>query len=133
MKKLLVILTVSFAMVSCGGGDNSANEQKQEGKEQAKEVATETKAKSPEYEKGLALVAKSDCFTCHKVKETAIGPSYEAVAAKYENTEEVVDKLAAKVISGGSGNWGSVPMTPHPQLSKEDAKAMVRYVLELKK
>ena len=133
MKKLIVILSLSTVLISCGGSDNNANEQKQEGKEEAKEVSTETKAKSPDYEKGLALVAKSDCFTCHKVKEAAIGPAYEAVAAKYENNEEVVDKLAGKVISGGAGNWGTIPMTPHPQLAKEDAKTMVKYILALKK
>jgi len=61
-----------------------------------------------------------------------IGPAYKDVAAKYENTEENVKMLATKVIKGGSGVWGAVPMTPHPQISQEDAEAMVKYVLLLK-
>ena len=130
MKKLIVVLSLSCVIISCGSNDN--NTPKEERKEEAKEVAKETKPKSADYQKGLELVAKSDCFTCHKVKETATGPAYEAVAARYQATPEVIDTLANKVISGGSGKWGTVPMLPHPQLSKEDATVMVKYILSLK-
>lgn len=131
MKKFIVILSLSCVVMSCGSND--ANSPKEERTEEAKQVAEEPKAKSPDYQKGLELVAKNDCFTCHKVKETAVGPAYEAVAAKYAPaTDEVIEKLADKVISGGSGNWGTVPMTPHPQVSKEDAITMVKYVMALK-
>ena len=68
-----------------------------------------------------------------KTSEKNIGPAYKDVAAKYENTEENVKMLAEKVIKGGSGVWGAVPMTPHPQISQEDAEAMIKYVLLLKK
>jgi len=132
MKKLVVILSFSCVVISCGSNDS--NPVKEDRKEEAKEVAKEPAGKSEDYKKGLELVAKSDCFTCHKVKETATGPAYEAVAAKYAPaTDEVVEKLADKVIKGGSGNWGTVPMLPHPQISKEDARTMVKYVLALKK
>jgi cytochrome c len=134
MKKLFVILSISCAIAACGGGSND-NPAKEDRKDEAKEVAKEPDAKkNPDYQKGLELVAKSDCFTCHKIKEAATGPAYEAVAAKYAPaTDEVVEKLANKVISGGSGNWGTVPMLAHPQLSKDDAKTMVKYVMALKK
>jgi cytochrome c len=132
MKKLLVILSFSCVVISCGSNDS--NPAKEDRTEEAKEVAKEPDAKGPEYQKGLELVAKSDCFTCHKVKETATGPAYEAVAAKYAPaTDEVIEKLANKVIAGGAGAWGTVPMLPHPQLSKDDAKAMVKYIMALKK
>jgi cytochrome c len=88
---------------------------------------------NPDYQKGLALVGKSDCLTCHKVDEKNIGPSYRDVAAKYENTDENVKMLAGKIIKGGSGVWGAIPMTPHPALSQEDAEALAKYVLLLKK
>jgi cytochrome c len=55
------------------------------------------------------------------------------VAEKYPNTAENVSMLAGKVIKGGSGNWGTVPMTAHPAISPEDAATMVKYVLMLKK
>ncbi|MGZ3958256.1 MAG: c-type cytochrome, partial [Flavisolibacter sp.] len=84
-------------------------------------------------EKGLNLIAKNDCLTCHQVEVKTTGPAYMDVAAKYPNNEAVIDSLSNKVIKGGSGNWGTVPMTPHPSLSKEDARSMVKYVLSLKK
>ena len=81
----------------------------------------------------MALIAGSDCLTCHKVAEKNIGPAYQEVAAKYENTDDNVEMLAGKIIKGGSGNWGAIPMTAHANLSEEDAEAMVKYILLLKK
>jgi cytochrome c len=131
MKKLLVILSMGCLAVACGGGNENA-EKKEGGTEETKETTAEPK-KNPDYEKGLALVAKSDCFTCHDVSTKKVGPAYKDVAAKYQESDAVVDSLANKVIKGGSGNWGQIAMTPHPQLSKDDAKTMVKYVLSLKK
>jgi cytochrome c len=88
---------------------------------------------NPDYTKGLALIGKSDCLTCHKANEKNIGPAYKDVAEKYENTEENVKMLAGKIIKGGSGVWGNIPMTPHPTVSQEDAEAMVKYIFLLKK
>jgi len=62
------------------------------------------------------------------------GPSYRDVANKYASLPDtIVTHLAGKIIKGGSGVWGEVPMTPHPALSEEDAKSMVKYILLLKK
>ena len=132
MKKVLFIMTIAIAMMACGGGSGEA----------AKTASAEVKpaapavvslSDNPDYKKGLALVAGSDCLTCHKTSEKNIGPAYKDVAAKYENTEANIKMLAAKVIKGGSGNWGAIPMSPHPQLKQEDVEAMVKYVLLLKK
>jgi len=132
MKKVLFILTAAIAMMACGGGSGEA----------AKTASAEVKpaapavvslSDNPDYQKGLALVAGSDCLTCHKTSEKNIGPAYKDVAAKYENTEANIKMLAAKVMKGGSGNWGAIPMSPHPQLKQEDVEAMIKYVLLLKK
>ncbi|MBM3413816.1 MAG: c-type cytochrome [Bacteroidetes bacterium] len=89
--------------------------------------------KDPVYAKGLALVGKNDCVTCHKVDDKLIGPSYKEVAKKYADApNDVVTVLASFIIKGGGGNWGNVPMTPHSNLSQEDAETMVRYILTLK-
>lgn len=82
---------------------------------------------------GLELVAQSDCFTCHKVLEPSVGPAYQAIANRYDTSENTINTLGQKVIEGGSGNWGPAYMTPHPQLSKKDATLMVQYILSLKK
>lgn len=87
---------------------------------------------NPDYQKGLALIAANDCLTCHKVNEKVTGPAYDSVANRYANTPENVTMLAEKVIKGGSGNWGAVPMTPHPALTEADAEQMVKYILLLK-
>ena len=80
---------------------------------------------------GLALIEGADCLTCHKVDAKKVGPSYQEVADKY--TEADVDKLATKIIEGGKGVWGEIPMTPHAGMSPDNAKKMVEYILTLKK
>lgn len=81
---------------------------------------------------GLAIVKGSDCFTCHRVGQKLIGPAYKDVAAKYKGADDAkITELAKKVIAGGAGNWGNVPMRAHPTLSEEDAKKAVKWVLSL--
>ncbi|MGI8634575.1 MAG: c-type cytochrome [Segetibacter sp.] len=135
MKKLIVILSSSCVIISCGSNDsNTAKiESKEASKEEAKDVAVAPAAKSADYQKGLQLVANSDCFTCHDVSQKKIGPAYKDVAAKYQASDEVIETLSNKVIKGGSGVWGQIAMTPHRQLAKEDVKTMIKYILELKK
>lgn len=82
---------------------------------------------------GGALIKKSDCLACHNEVNKIVGPAYDAVAAKYAVNEANINYLAGKIISGGAGVWGEVPMSPHPTLAKSDAKLMVQYILSLKK
>ena len=82
--------------------------------------------------KGAALITASDCTTCHKEKAKLIGPAYVAVAEKYPDTEANITMLAGRIIKGGKGNWGDIPMTAHPNVSEADAKEMARYILALK-
>jgi cytochrome c len=128
MRKILYTLSVALLLGACGGGATK--------NKTITETTTTSEAKlsdNPDYAKGLALIAGSDCLTCHKVAEKNIGPAYQDVAAKYENTDDNVEMLAGKIIKGGSGNWGAIPMTAHANLSEEDAEAMVKYILLLKK
>ncbi len=81
-------------------------------------------------EKGKALIGESDCFACHKEREKLVGPAYSEVAKKYKEAD--IPKLVEKIIEGGSGAWGDIPMTPHAGMTKTDAEAMVRYILTLK-
>jgi cytochrome c len=85
------------------------------------------------FEKGAKLIAGSDCLACHQEQKKLVGPAYEEVAEKYAFNDKNVDYLAGKIIEGGSGVWGQVPMTPHPNIPKEDAQEMARYILSLKK
>ena len=81
---------------------------------------------------GVELIRRSDCFNCHAKEKKLIGPSFISVSEKYEATEKNLRMLSEKILEGGKGHWGEIPMTPHPDLSREDAEAIVRYILLFK-
>ena len=82
---------------------------------------------------GEKLIAKSDCIGCHKIDKKVIGPSYLDIAKKYPLNDKSITYLSGKIIKGGSGVWGAVPMSAHSSIKKEDAKSMAKYILSLKK
>ena len=82
---------------------------------------------------GLALMRKSTCFACHISDAPSAGPSYELVAKKYETDPSAPERLAQKVLQGGVGVWGQLPMPPHPQHNIEQSRQMVGWILSLNK
>lgn len=82
---------------------------------------------------GEKLIAKSDCVGCHKLDKKLIGPSYLDIAKKYAFNEKNLNYLSDKIIKGGAGVWGTIPMAAHSSLKKNDAKSMANYILSLKK
>ena len=80
---------------------------------------------------GQALIEASDCRVCHDPEVATTGPALRAIAERYPATRSNVERLARKVIRGGSGAWGQAAMTPHPSLSEADARQMVHFVLTL--
>ena len=80
---------------------------------------------------GKNLIEGSDCRSCHQYAEKSIGPSYQAVAEKYPNSEQNTNYLIEKIINGGAGVWGEHGMAAHPSLSEADAKRMVDYILSM--
>ncbi|MGB8191635.1 MAG: c-type cytochrome [Chitinophagaceae bacterium] len=137
MRKFTIILASCF-LFACGSGDDKAKGEittTAENKEEAKNAdqpALPAGITQADYDKGLQLIAGDDCLTCHKVTELHTGPAYAEIAKKYEITDANIAMLADKIIKGGSGNWGTVPMTAHDSVSVDDAKTMVKYVLSLK-
>jgi cytochrome c len=134
VKKFLLSFAVFGILVACNSGSDNASETTTttDTATTAAPAATDYTS-DPNYQKGLAIEAKSDCATCHKVNEKLVGPSFKDIATKYAGADQAtIDTLASKVIHGGAGNWGQVPMTPHPDLAKEDAETVVKYVLLLK-
>lgn len=79
-----------------------------------------------------ALLSKNACTACHAVDRKVVGPSLKDVANKYRSDKDAATKLAAKIKSGGSGAWGSIPMPPQPAVKDEDLRLMVKQILELK-
>ncbi|MGV8878169.1 MAG: c-type cytochrome [Sphingobacteriaceae bacterium] len=83
-------------------------------------------------QKGEVLIAYADCYTCHTEDKRSKGPAFKDIAKRYPVKPVYIDLLAQKIISGGFGSWGNPVMSPHPNLSKEDAQLMVTYILSLK-
>jgi cytochrome c len=97
------------------------------------------------------LAKKSGCTACHKIDSKLVGPAWMDVAKKYKGVKEYAysptgsaaagakkmsleEGLMMKVAKGGSGNWGSVPMTANsPKVSDADIKTLVHFVLDLAK
>lgn len=117
-------------MAACGGGESTESKDASSGEAAAPAKADVTQ--DPVYKAGLDLVAKNDCYTCHKTAEKLIGPAYLDVSNKYAGVDTAVAYLSHKVLTGGQGVWGSIPMTAHPALSQADAETMVKYILLLK-
>ena len=137
MKKVSIL----FLSLTVAGMGNyySYSQTKKPVKKTTKTVTTKTTTSSSkntlskaDVDQGKQLLSKSDCLTCHQVQVKVVGPAYNAVAAKYPATADNIDKLSDKIIKGGAGSWGPVPMTPHPTVAKADAEKMVKYILSLK-
>jgi cytochrome c len=78
------------------------------------------------------LAKAKNCMACHAVDKKLVGPSYKDVAAKYAGQKDAPAKLVQKVLKGGSGAFGPVPMPANPQVSEAEAKQLVQWILTLK-
>ena len=79
-----------------------------------------------------ALAKAKNCMSCHAVDKKVVGPAYKDVAAKYAGDKDAAGKLAGKIMKGGSGVWGPVPMPANPQVSEAEAKQLAAWVLTQK-
>lgn len=78
-----------------------------------------------------AMAQKKNCLACHAVDKKVVGPSYKDVAKKYAG-QDVAAKLATKVMKGGSGTWGAIPMPANPQVNQAEADSLVKWILSMK-
>jgi len=77
----------------------------------------------------LQLATSKNCMACHAVDKKLVGPSYKDIAAKYAGQADASGKLEAKVLKGGAGVWGPVPMPANAQVTPAEAKQLVAWVL----
>lgn len=127
MNRTLIIPAIVFAIVSTCASQGFAQTKKP-----AAAAKKTTAASSADIAAGKALIAKSDCMACHKLDVKLVGPGFKQIAKKYPATEENKNALAKKIVEGGSGVWGAIPMSPHPTLKVPDAKKIVTYILSVK-
>jgi cytochrome c len=134
MKKSFIIFGFALAISACGNNKTSnSSGTDSTGTATATTSASQNTSVAVKDTLGEALIQKNDCLSCHKLDQKIIGPAYNDVANKYTASPAVIDTLANKIIKGGSGNWGNIAMSPHPNLSLTDAREMVKYILSLKK
>lgn len=133
---LLILGCLGLTLASCGGSSQQTEETIK-----TKSTTTTTESSTPATAEtapaatlpGEKLISMADCVGCHNKDQKIIGPAYVDIAAKYPSNDENISHLADVVIAGSKGTWGDLPMTPHPNLSKDDAKLMVTWILSLKK
>lgn len=81
---------------------------------------------------GKPLAKGFNCTACHREDTKLVGPAFVQVAERYAaDKENVRNQLVQKIKAGGKGNWGEIPMPPHPQYSEEDIGKIVDYILSL--
>jgi len=127
---LCATLTLSVCVVSAQA------KKKVVAKKKPATTATKTPPPPPfatdaEIADGKDLISKSDCLTCHKIEDKLVGPAYTLIATKYPQNQHSLDTLTKKVITGGRGVWGPIPMAPHPNITQADANKMIKYILTL--
>ena len=117
----------TLVVASCGGNKKGTNAEEFV----ANPNASEKPVGADAITLGETLVKSNDCSACHHKINAIIGPAHMEVAKKYEFTEDNVKLLAGKIMKGGLGVWGQIPMAAHVDITQDEADAMARYVLSL--
>lgn len=129
MNKLIMIFGIAVILIGCTKEEKKATPESSLLVEKSEIKITDP---SVLYEnEGLMLIEKINCISCHKTEGKLVGPSFQEIADRYTTAD--INILATKIIEGGKGNWGEVPMSPHSGMSRENAVKMVEYIITLKK
>lgn len=80
-----------------------------------------------------AIARKNECNACHAIDKKVVGPAWMDVARKYKGDAGAKDRLTAKILKGGSGVWGAMPMPGNPKLGEADATLLANFILGLAK
>jgi cytochrome c len=127
--RIFFIAIVLFA--ACKGGTGKTEDITKDSTQQLINAVGGTSIDSAN-EPGQRLIAANDCLTCHQINKKNIGPSYQEIANRYEMGQGNIENLADRIIKGATGLWSNNKMTPHPNLSQQQAQEMARYILSLR-
>ena len=87
-------------------------------------------------ENAKQLMDSHGCFSCHAVDMKIVGPAFSWVAYHYQGKKGSLDTVANFIIDGGVGYWkpwtGTIPMPSHPNITKDQAKTIAKWVLSQK-
>ncbi len=85
---------------------------------------------SVQFAVGQAIMKKSDCYNCHTLNVTNIGPTFTQISEKYKDDPKAEEYLAGKIRNGGSGVWTKVIAMPaHSAITDNDARSIAKYIL----
>ncbi|MDN3919021.1 c-type cytochrome [Roseateles violae] len=76
-----------------------------------------------------ALLAQHACLACHQIETKVVGPAFREVAAKYKERSDARDYFLARLKSGSTGVWGSIPM-PAQELPESDAAMIAAWLAD---
>jgi cytochrome c len=119
LKKTIFLVVITTMLIACGKDDLSSPPPRSVASDKAKSI-------SPNLT-GKELAVNKGCMQCHALDKKLVGPSYQDVSKKYGANDE--ERLTQKVIKGGNGAWGIIPMPPNPQISLGDARTLVKWIL----
>ncbi len=78
------------------------------------------------------LLKVKRCNACHDEEKALIGPPWKAISLRYQaDRQKSIEMLTRKIITGGGGSWGVVPMVPNEHVAEADARAMAEWILNL--
>jgi|GEM_PF-405974 len=90
----------------------------------------ESGSRNQSEHKGLSLLQKSSCFTCHADRTSLVGPSFSEIADRYDTNTETLELLGKRIIEGSTGVWGNIDMPPQEYISRSEARQIADYILE---
>ncbi|UOD50827.1 c-type cytochrome [Orrella daihaiensis] len=84
------------------------------------------------FEQGNQLMREKMCLGCHQIDKKRVGPAFVDIANRYGGDSDAAMPMLLNVIkNGGRGKWGAVPMPAQTQVSDEQARDMVLFILSL--
>ncbi len=87
---------------------------------------------APSANAELALAQAKNCMSCHTVEKKVVGPAFKDVSIKYANRKDAATQLSQKIVKGGGGVWGPVPMPANAQVSETEARRLSQWILGLR-
>ena len=86
-------------------------------------------ATAPGSRSAAALAREANCLACHATASRMVGPSFREISERYKADAKAEATLSTRVKQGNQGVWGGIPMPAHPNVSDEDIRSLVRWIL----
>jgi cytochrome c len=79
--------------------------------------------------KAQVIAKQNACLGCHATNKKIVGPAFQDIAKRYANDPNAKIFLRNKILKGGAGSWGVVPMPANTKLNDSDLNLLLPWVL----